>query len=356
MRDFYEVLGVERSADGQAIKRAFRQLAHQFHPDKNPGNSDAEERFKEVTYAYEVLSDGSLRDRYDRLGFSGITSAPRRPTQTAKEMFGEIFGDIFGKTRGAQVREKGRDKAAALTIDFKSAIFGTERTIASSANVRCEPCRGTGARPGSAPQICHACGGTGGIRVQHSITSVHKLCTYCKGRGKVIGDPCETCRGEGMQWRTTQARVIVPPGTENNTVIRLSGQGEPSAGGGAPGDLAVTITVEPHAVFTREGDDVLCELPVTFYEAAIGLPVEVPTLEGRVRMRLPPGTQNGRVFRLRGKGVPKQSGERGDQHVRIFIEVPSATTERERQLLDELARTTQAASYPARAAFWKKQS
>ncbi|MBC7793089.1 MAG: molecular chaperone DnaJ [Clostridia bacterium] len=356
MRELYEVLGVERSADAQAIKRAFRSLAQQLHPDKNPGNQAAEERFKEVTHAYEILSDDGLRARYDRLGFPGINSGSRRPTRNAKDMFGEIFGDIFGKTRGTSVREKGRDRDVALTIDFKSAVFGTERMITSAANGRCEPCRGTGARPGSVPQICHACGGTGGIRVQHSITSIHKLCAYCKGRGKVISDPCDSCDGEGMQARKAQIRVVVPSGTENGAVLRFSGQGEAGPAGSSPGDLAVTVNVEPHPIFHRDRDDLQCELPVTFAEAVLGLPVEVPTLEGRVRMRLPSGTQNGRVFRLRGKGIPKKNGERGDQHVKIYVELPIATTDHERGLLAELARSQEPSRYPVREAFWKKQS
>lgn len=354
MRDFYQVLGVERTADTLSIKSAFRRLAHQYHPDKNPGDRRAEERFKEATQAYEVLTDRGLRERYDRLGPEGINGAARTRAQSAKDVFSEIFGDIFGKRQGTTVREKGKDRSVEIILDFKSAILGGERIVTINRNQRCEGCRGTGARPGSAPQICHACGGTGDIRVQHSITSVHKLCAYCKGRGKVIGNPCVTCNGEGTSAQQQSLKVCLPAGIENGAILRFSGEGEPGVGGAAPGDLHVTVTVNPHPVFTREGQDVVCELPVTPADAVLGLAVEVPTLDGRVRMRLPPGTQTGRVFRLRGKGVPKADGERGDQHVRIFVETPTPASERERQLLEELARVQQNASYPLRSAFWKK--
>ena len=354
MRDFYEVLGVERSADTLAIKSAFRRLAHQFHPDKNPGDRGAEELFKEATQAYEVLTDIGLRERYDRLGPDGINGAARSRAQSAKDVFSEIFGDIFGRRQGNTVREKGRDRAIEMTVDFRSAILGGERVVEIARGERCNGCRGTGARPGSVPQICHACGGTGGIRVQHSITSVHKLCAYCKGRGKVIGNPCPTCNGEGVSQSKQSIRVSLPAGVHNGAILRFGGEGEAGVGGAAPGDLHVTVTVVPHPVFTRDGEDIQCELPVTLADATLGLAVEVPTLDGRVRMRLPPGTQTGRVFRLRGKGVPRPSGERGDQHVRIFVETPTPSSDRERQLMEELARVQQNASYPMRAAFWKK--
>jgi molecular chaperone DnaJ len=354
MRDLYEVLGIERTADTGAIKSAFRRLAHQFHPDKNPGDRIAEERFKEATHAYEVLSDDGLRERYDRLGLDGLNAGPRTRSQAAKEVFSEIFGDIFGKRQGVPVREKGRDRSVELTIDFKSAVLGAERTVEVARGDRCDACRGTGAKPGSVPQICHACGGTGGVRVQHTITSMQKVCGFCRGRGKVIGNPCSTCGGDGMTQQKTQLRVTIPPGTENGALIRLSGEGEPGVAGAAPGDLHVTVTVEPHPAFTREGDDLVVELPVTLADAALGLSVEVPTLDGRVRMRLPPGTQTGRVFRLRGKGVPRPGGERGDQHVRVFVEVPQPSSDREKKLFEELERVQQDASYPLRAAFWKK--
>ncbi|MEZ0311715.1 MAG: molecular chaperone DnaJ [Myxococcota bacterium] len=354
MRDFYEVLGVERTADTLAIKSAFRRLAHQFHPDKNPGNRQAEERFKEATQAYEVLTDRGLRERYDRLGPDGINGAARSRTQSAKDVFSEIFGDIFGRREGKTVREKGKDRSVELVLDFRTAIMGGERMVDVNRNERCESCRGTGAKPGSAPQLCHACGGTGGVRVQHSIISVHKLCAYCKGRGKVIGNPCLTCNGEGTSQSKQALRINLPPGTENGAILRFGGEGEPGLGGAPPGDLHVSVSVNPHPVFVREGEDLHIELPVTPADAILGLAVEVPTLDGRVRMRLPPGTQTGRVFRLRGKGVPKADGDRGDQHVRIFVETPQPSSERERQLMEELARVQQNASYPLRASFWKK--
>lgn len=357
MMDLYAVLGVERSATADDIKRAFRRLAHQLHPDKNPGDKQAEERFKEATHAYEVLSDPGARQRYDRMGAAAhAASEPRRTPagQGVGEVFSEIFGDIFGK-RGATVRERGKDRRLELEVDFRTAIFGGEQIVQVTRSQRCSGCRGTGARPGSAPQLCHACGGSGAIHVQQGVLEVNRRCNYCRGRGKIIAAPCAPCQGLGIIETPAQLRVKVPPGVEDGTTLRYAAEGEAGVGGGPPGDLRVVLNVAPHPIFERQGHDLHCELPVPLVDAALGAYVEVPTLDGRVRMRLPPGTQTGRVFRLRGKGVPLAGGEgRGDQHVTIVVEVPQNVGDRERALLEQLRACQSAGSYPRFEEFWQR--
>jgi molecular chaperone DnaJ len=359
MRDLYEVLGVSRRASKEEIKKAYRRLAHKYHPDKNH-ESSAEERFKEVTLAYEVLGDADKRRKYDRLGAASVgLGAEARPAATGGgagfahnvgDAFGEIFGDFFGRRQG-RARERGGDRTLELSVDFKTAVFGAEQPIEVPRPSPCRACSGTGARPGSAPQICHACGGTGEIEVQQGLFSVSKRCGYCKGRGKLITEQCEACRGSGVLERLAQLKVRIPPGADDGTTLRYAGEGEASKSGGPPGDLRVILKVQPHPLFRRDGADIHVELPVTFREAALGAQVEVPTLEGKVRMRIPPGTQGGRVFRMRGKGAPVLQGTgRGDQHVTIVIEVPQQLTDTERRLVDGLAKLEDSGHLPRRAA------
>ncbi len=358
MRDLYEVLGVDRRASTDEIKKAYRRLAHKYHPDKNPGDAAAEERFKEASFAYEVLSDGQKRKRYDRFGAAGVGNSAHGPSaqayaQNFGDVFSEIFGDFFGRGRGKR-GERGSDRQISLHVEFNTAVFGGERTIEVPRVSRCENCSGTGSKPGSAPQICHACGGSGEIRVQQGLFSVAKKCTYCRARGKVITHPCGVCAGEGRTSRTAQLRVRVPPGAADGTTIRYSGEGEPGPGGGPAGDLLVVLGVAVHPVFKREGADIHLELPVSLREAALGAHVEVPTIDGRVRMKIPPGTQSGRVFRLRGKGAPLLGAQgRGDQHVTVVIETPQLFNEDERQLLATLERLDDARHLPRRAEMWK---
>lgn len=357
MRDYYEILGVDKDASADQLKRAYRELALKFHPDKNPGDHLAEERFKEATVAYEVLSDSGKRLRYDRFGHSAFRGGfggwkPGGFAQNVTDMFSDVFGDILGR-RSPSTEERGADRTATLEVDFRTAAFGGERALEVVRHIRCDTCTGTGSKPGSAPQICHACGGGGHIKVQQGLFQVNKKCTYCRARGKIITHPCETCRGLGKIERVARLKVRIPPGSSDGTVIRYAGEGQPGTAAGPPGDLRVTLELLSHPIFTRDGADVLCELPVGVAEVTLGAQIEVPTLDGIVRMKVPAGTQTGAVLRLRGKGVPKAGGGRGDQHVTLRVETPTSLGDGERQQLEVLNKLDDD-HYPERAAFWQR--
>ena len=315
--------------------------------------------------AYEVLSDDDKRRKYDRLGAAGFGRGGNPfgaggpfggggVPPDFREVFSEIFGDFFGR-REKREKRRGRDRSYDLTVDFRTAVFGGERVVDVMRTQPCRDCSGTGAKPGSSPQICHACGGSGEIKVQQGLFTVSKRCTYCKGRGRIIRSPCATCGGAGISDRRAQLKVHVPPGATDGTVVRYSGEGEPGQNGGGSGDLRVVLHVEMHPVFKRDGADIQVELPVSFREAALGAHVEVPTLDGVVRMRIPAGTQSGRTFRLRGKGAPRlDSGDRGDQHVTVVVETPQELGDDDRRLVDALGKLEDERHHPARAAFWRQ--
>jgi molecular chaperone DnaJ len=330
--DHYSVLGLERGASAEEIKRAYRRLAKQHHPDKNPGDKAAEERFKQVTQAYETLSDPGKRKHYDRFGQAGPGAAG------IGDMFSEIFGDFFSRrpTHAPSVP----DRRYTLAVDFRAALHGAERDLEVEVSDACARCHGTGARPGTAPQLCKACGGGGEIRVQQGVFSVAKCCTYCQGRGRVIPHPCESCAGEGQRARASTLKIRVPPGSEDGTVLRYAGKGEHKDG--HSGDLLVELRVKAHPLFRRAGSDLHVEIPVRAVDAILGAQVEVPTLSGRVRMTIPPGTQDGDVFRLRGKGVP----DRGDQQVTVRIEIPQHLDAGMRNAMEALAGLEDARHYP----------
>lgn len=365
MRDFYEVLGVNRSADEKEIKRAYRRLAHEYHPDKNPDDKRAEERFKEATIAYDVLSDAEKRRMYDRTGANGWNGGSASSTgidfeeaaRNVGEVFGEIFGDFFRghrrKTKHTR-KERGRDRTLELRIDFETSIKGGERVLDVQRTEKCTVCAGTGARPGSSPHLCHACGGSGGVKVQQGLFSVSKECTYCKGRGRIVVDPCSACEGRGTQSRATKLRVKVPPASKSGTTLRYAGEGESGRNGGAPGDLRVILNVDDHSLFRREGDDIHVEMPISIYTAALGGQVEVPTLWGKVTMKLPPGTQPGNVFRLREKGAAKSETRKGDQHVTVRVEVPNRLTDLQRHTLESLRDSSAPGVFPKVSAFEDK--
>ncbi len=358
MRDLYEVLGVSRGASSAEIKKAYRKLAHKYHPDKNPDDKHAEERFKEASMAYEVLSDDDKRRRYDRLGAAGVGmggegGAQGFGAQNFGDVFSELFGDFFGGKGRRPHKERGKDRSYNLEVDFRTAVFGGERSIEVTRQVRCPTCTGTGSKPGTSPQLCHACGGGGELRVQQGLFSVSKRCTFCKGRGRIITQPCPTCQGEGAREQATSLKVRIPAGADQGTTLRYPGEGEAGKEGGPPGDLRVVLAVRSHPVFRREGADIHVELPISFREASLGAQVEVPTVDGRVRMRVPPGTQNGRIFRLRGKGAPKLSGEgRGDQHVSVVVEVPEQLSDAARRTLEQLDELDRDEHLPRRRALW----
>ena len=360
MRDFYEVLSVSRDATPADIKKAYRRLAQQYHPDKNPGNKNAEERFKEASHAYDILGDDNKRQRYDRFGAAGVEGGAsgadafgRGFKQNVGDVFGEIFGDIFGR-RTSRGQLRGKDRTLTISIDFATAMRGGEQQVTVMRTQRCSPCSGTGAKPGTVPQLCQACSGRGELRAQQGMLSVNKRCTYCRGRGKIIAEPCQTCNGGGAVEQPTQQQVKIPVGAANGLVLRYAGAGLPGQGGGPPGDLCITLQVGPHPAFRREGDDLYCDVPITVAEAALGGQVDVPTLDGRVRMKVPPGTQSGRVLRLRGKGVPRAAQSAGDLHITVVIETPQSLSETDRSLLAALTQLDDETHYPLRAALWQK--
>jgi molecular chaperone DnaJ len=361
-RDYYEVLGVERSADDQAIKSAYRRLAHQFHPDKNPGNKGAEDRFKEASEAYEVLSDPDKRARYDRFGhangtgfedfgFGGAAGA------SINDIFGDIFGEMFGgggrRTRG---RTRGSDLRYHLEIGFEEAAFGTTARITVPRAAMCETCKGSGAKPGTGPRTCPTCGGSGEIRLTQGFFSIARTCHHCQGTGRVIVDRCDDCGGAGAKRQEATVEVKVPPGVDTGTRLKLGGEGEPApVPGGSPGDLYVVVQVREHPVFRREDTEVLCEMPISFTQAALGTTIEVPTLDGPAKLKIPGGTQTGKVFRMKGKGIPAlQGGGRGDQHVRVFVETPTHLSREQRELLERFAELSGEETNPQTKTFWEK--
>ncbi len=356
-RDYYEVLGVARDADPVELKRAYRKLAMQYHPDRNPGNPAAEDYFKEATEAYTVLSDTEKRRRYDRMGHAAFGGPGQGFEAVDFASVGEIleglFGEVFfGKQRRPR-RRAGRDLKYELTVDFVEAALGTEKTITVKRPTTCGTCTGSGAAPGTTPTPCAVCNGKGEVRLQRGFFSAARPCTACNARGVKVDVPCSTCAGSGSVTEDASLEVKIPAGVDSGAVRTVRGGGEIAPGGA--GDLHVTVTVAEHPLFTREGADILCTVPVSFPQATLGATLDVPTLEGRVAMKLPPGTQSGKVFRLRGKGIPVFGGAgKGDQLVTIVVEVPSRVTRRQRKLIMELAEEMGIDTHPQQAGFLDK--
>jgi molecular chaperone DnaJ len=341
-RDYYEVLGVSRDADEDAIKKAYRRLAMKHHPDRNP-DKGAEEKFKEAKEAYEVLSDAEKRASYDRYGHAGVSNSAAGAGFAGAgfggfaEAFGDIFGDIFGQNRNSRSSVyRGADLRYNLEITLEHAARGTETKIRIPTWDTCEPCAGTGAKPGSKPVTCSTCHGNGQVRMQQGIFSIQQTCPRCHGTGKIIPDPCPSCQGAGRVKKQKTLSVKIPAGVDEGDRIRLAGEGEAGMNGGPPGDLYVQIAVKPHAVFQRDGDDLHCEMPVMFTTAALGGELSVPTLEGSATLRIPAETQTGKIFRLRGKGIKGvRSQVQGDLLCHLVIETPVHLTERQEELLRE---------------------
>ena len=365
-RDYYEVLGVPKAATPQELKSAFRKLALQFHPDKNPGDKASEEKFKELAEAYEVVSDPEKRARYDRFGHQapggfgpGFGGGGQPDFGNINEIFGDLFGEIFGGQRGRRSsggRSRGSDLRYDLEIDFNEAAFGTEARLKIPRHRACEPCKGLGARPGTTAKTCPTCHGSGELRMTQGFFQISRTCGQCQGTGKVITDPCTTCRGAGKVESESVLSVKVPAGVDTGTRLKLSGEGEPGERGGPSGDLYVVVSVREHPIFVREDTEVICEVPVSFTQAALGAQIEVPTLDGKVKMKVPAGTQSGKVFRLRGKGFPQigSGGARGDQHVRVTVEVPEKLTKKQRELLEQFAALAGEDTHPAAKGFFDK--
>ncbi|MGO4887240.1 molecular chaperone DnaJ [Anaerobacillus sp. MEB173] len=342
-RDFYEVLGVSKGASSDEVKKAYRKLARQYHPDVNKA-PDAEEKFKEVKEAYDTLSDPQKKAHYDQFGHTN----PNQGFGGGGADFGG-FGDIFdmffgggGGRRNPNAPRQGADLQYTMTIDFKEAVFGMETDIEIPREETCETCDGSGAKPGTSPETCHHCGGSGQLNIEQNTPFGRivnrRVCNHCEGTGKLVKDKCRTCGGSGKVKKRKKIHVKVPKGIDHGQQIRISGHGEPGTNGGPPGDLYVVFNVKPHEFFERDGDDIYCEMPVTFAQAALGDEIEVPTLDGKIKLKIPAGTQTGTNFRLRGKGVANVRGMgQGDQHVQVIVVTPKNLTEKQKDLLREFA-------------------
>jgi molecular chaperone DnaJ len=374
--DYYELLGVEKNADAEALKKAYRKKAVQYHPDKNPGNKEAEEMFKKVSHAYEVLSDPEKRAAYDRYGAAafegGAGGVPRGPGgfpggggfHDPFDIFREVFGQggggggIFEEMFGGGGRGDGRDGADLrydLEITLEDAARGVEKEISFRKAVTCEHCDGSGAEPGSRRVTCPTCRGHGQIRRSGGIITFTQTCPTCGGAGTKIEKPCTQCRGEGRVAKNTKLNVRIPPGVDTGSRLRSAGNGEAGMAGGQPGDLYIVLSVKEHELFERQGDDLFCEIPIKFTLATLGGTIEVPTLFGKATLKIPPGTQSGTTFRLREKGMPSLRGRhQGDQLVRVHVEVPQSLTHEQRRILEEFARVSGDAAEPTSKTFFEK--
>ncbi|MGH8717733.1 MAG: molecular chaperone DnaJ [Burkholderiales bacterium] len=338
-RDYYDILGLNRDASDNEIRKAYRKLAMKYHPDRNPDNPKTEERFKEAKEAYEILSEPSKRSAYDQFGHAGVdpsTGAAGQGFGGFADAFGDIFGDIFGGGRRTHVY-RGADLRYNLDISLEEAARGTDTRIRIPAMEECETCHGNGAKPGTSPTTCATCGGHGQVRMQQGFFSIQQTCPKCHGSGRVVLDPCPTCNGAGRMKQHKTLSVKIPLGVDEGDRIRLSGEGEAGVNGGPAGDLYVVIHIKPHPVFTRDHNDLHCEMPVSFTTAALGGEIEIPTLDGHAKIRIPVETQSGKVFRLRGKGIQGvRSHTQGDLLCHVVVETPVRLTERQKELLHEL--------------------
>jgi molecular chaperone DnaJ len=377
-RDYYQVLGVERGASAEEIKKSYRKLAVKFHPDKNPGDKSAEEKFKELGEAYEVLSNTDKRAAYDRFGHQAFTQggghggygAGHDPFDIFREVFGagrgggggaggifeSIFGDgVHGEAGERGGRGRGSDLRYDMRITFQEAARGVEKEIEISKLQACDTCHGSGAEPGSKVTTCPTCGGQGQVAVTRGFFNIAQTCPRCRGAGQTIEKPCHTCHGDGRVEKTSKIKIKIPAGVEDGTRLRSSGQGEGGTRGGPPGDLYVVLHVEPHDIFQRDGTDLYCSVPVSFVKAALGGEVRVPTLEGSAVLRVPAGTPSGKVFRLRGKGLPEVHGRGiGDLHVKLYVEVPTKLNATQRAHLQSFADSCDEHTHPEETSFFKK--
>jgi len=369
-RDYYEVLGVQKGASDDEIKRAYRKLAKANHPDLNPGDKEAEARFKEVNEAYEILSDREKRDRYDQFGHAGVDPNFGAGGGGFDGGFdfgdlGDIFGSFFGGGFGGGRRtnpnapQRGESIRMSLILSFEEAAFGCEKAVTVERLEPCSSCQGSGCAEGTTPEVCPDCHGTGTVQVRRQtpmgVFATSSPCTRCGGQGKIIHQPCKECRGAGSvrQRRTIQASI--PAGIDNGQTISIRGQGNAGKNGGPAGDLLITITVRPHEIFRREGTSVLCEAPITFAQAALGAELEIPTIDGKVKYDMPEGTQSGTTFRLKGKGIPAINGRgRGDQYVTVYIETPRNLTKEQKEALRKFAETMGDENYEERKGFFGK--
>ncbi|OEF96941.1 molecular chaperone DnaJ [Vulcanibacillus modesticaldus] len=365
-RDYYEVLGVSKDASQDEIKKAYRKLARQYHPDVNK-EPDAEAKFKEIKEAYDVLSDPAKRTRYDQFGhedphagfggggFGGFGDQGFGD-------FGDIFDMFFGggrRRRDPNAPRRGADLQYSMTIEFKEAAFGKETEITIPREEECDVCHGTGAKPGTKVETCSRCKGTGQEEIIQNTPFGRivnrRVCSVCHGKGKIIRERCTECHGSGRVKKYKKIHVKIPAGVDDGAQIRISGEGEPGVNGGPPGDLFIVLNVKPHNFFEREGDNIYCEVPITFTQAALGDEIEVPTLDGRVKLKIPAGTQTGTNFRLKGKGVPRlRYGGRGDQHVKVIVVTPTKLTEEQKELLRQFGKLSGEETHQQHRSFFEK--
>ncbi|MEJ5210603.1 MAG: molecular chaperone DnaJ [Burkholderiales bacterium] len=355
-RDYYEVLGVGRDASEDEIKKAYRKLAMKYHPDRNPGNKEAEEKFKEVKEAYETLSDPNKRAAYDHYGHAGVDPNLGGGFQHGfggfADAFADIFGDLFGGGRRSNVY-RGADLRYNLEITLEEAARGTETRIRVPTMETCPTCGGSGAKPGTQPVTCSMCGGHGQVRMQQGFFSIQQTCPSCHGSGKTIAEPCRECHGAGRVKKHKTLAVKIPAGVDEGDRIRLAGEGEAGINGGPPGDLYVVVHLKEHPVFKRDGNDLHCEMPISFTTAALGGELEIPTLDGHARIKIPEGTQSGRVFRLSGKGIKGvRSHAPGDLYCHVVVETPVNLNARQKELLRELEAISRGEENNPRAKRW----
>ena len=371
-RDYYEVLGVSRGASEDEIKKAYKKMARKYHPDLNPGDKTAEEKFKEVNEAYEVLSDADKKARYDQYGHAGVD-----PNFGAGGFgggfdgsfdfgdLGDIFGSFFGGGFGGGRRtnpnapQRGESIRMSIAISFEEAAFGCEKAVTVERYETCDTCHGNGCAPGTSPEVWPDCHGTGTVQVRRQtpmgVFATSSPCPKCGGKGRIIHQPCKDCRGSGMVRKKKTIQASIPAGIDNGQTISIRGQGNAGKNGGPAGDLLITITVRPHELFRREGTSVLCEAPITFTQAVLGAELEIPTIDGKVKYTLPEGTQSGTTFRLKGKGIPSINGRgRGDQYVTVYIETPKNLNKEQKEALKKFAETMGESNYEEQKKFFKK--
>lgn len=361
-KDYYKILGVSRDASPEDVKKAFRRLVHQYHPDKHKGDREVEEKFKKINEAYEVLKDPKKRGQYDRFGYAGQGTGYGESGFGAadfgadfQDIFGDVFSEFFGGRRRGPSPERGMDLRYDLDISFDEAAFGTEKSVKVPKAETCGDCSGSGARPGTQPVVCPNCRGAGQVRYQQGFFAVSRPCSACAGTGKVVSDPCPKCTGSGRVHVTKNITVKVPPGVDSGSRLRISGEGEAGRRGGPPGDLYIILRVKPHPIFKRHNDDIICEVPIGFPQAALGAEIEVPTIEGEAKLKIPAGTQSGKVFRLRHKGIASlHTGTRGDQQVVVRVETPTKLSDRQKEILEEFAALSGEDTTPLRKNFFSK--
>lgn len=372
-RDYYEVLGIQKGASEDEIKKAYKKLARKYHPDMNPGDKEAEEKFKEVNEANEVLSDPEKKARYDQFGFAGVD--PNYGAGAGGGAYGggfdfgdlgDIFGSFFGggfgggQRRNPNAPQRGESIRASVSVSFTEAAFGCEKSVTLERSEQCPTCKGNGCAPGTTPEICPDCHGTGTVQTRRQtpmgVFASNGPCRKCGGTGRLIHQPCPDCRGSGAVRKRKTIKVNIPAGIDHGQTISLRGQGNAGRNGGPAGDLLITVMVQPHELFRRDGVDVFCEAPITFAQAVLGAELEIPTIDGKVKYSIPEGTQTGTVFRLKGKGIPVLNGRgRGDQYVTVTIETPRNLNKEQKEALRRFSETLGESNYEKRKSFFKKK-